>query len=378
MGERRLEIEEVRSTDALATLKPEWQDLVQRASTASIYQTWEWNEAWWRAFGSRKRLRLTILRTSGRIVGIAPLYLSFHLNTPLRRLAFLGTGVSDYLDLILDDDFAREGADFLLQHLCRSSGFDLCDLQQLRPGSLLLDSACAAGNDTALPSAPSILPQEPCPFVKLPESWDAYTKSVGKKMRSNLSYYDRLLSKTFEDVEFRLTGADDLDAAMDALFELHQKRWKARLLPGVMGGERIRGFHRTVARRFQANDWLRLHLIALDGGIVSALYCFEFREKYYYYLGGFAPDLGRYSLGTVLTARALKHAIERGCKEFDFLRGNEPYKYRWQPEERINHRVLVADSTGIRSRVMLGLNRLERCVEHRAKQFAENRGRSKK
>jgi CelD/BcsL family acetyltransferase involved in cellulose biosynthesis len=197
-------------------------------------------------------------------------------------------------------------------------------------------------------------------------------------MRSNLSYYDRQLPKTFENVEFKLAGADDLGAAMDALFELHQQRWNARLLPGVMGGERIRGFHQTIARRFQENDWLRLHLIVIDGKIVSSLYCFEFREKYYYYLGGFAPELGRYSLGTVLTARAVKHAIERGCKEFDFLRGNEPYKYRWQPEERVNHRVLIADSASARSRVMLGINRLERYVEHRAKEFAEHRGRSKK
>jgi CelD/BcsL family acetyltransferase involved in cellulose biosynthesis len=35
------------------------------------------------------------------------------------------------------------------------------------------------------------------------------------------------------------------------------------------------------------------------------------------------------SLGVVLTAKAIEWAIEHGRSEFDFLRGNETYKYRF-------------------------------------------------
>jgi CelD/BcsL family acetyltransferase involved in cellulose biosynthesis len=200
---------------------------------------------------------------------------------------------------------------------------------------------------------------------------------LGKKMRSNLSYYDRLLPRTFEKVETRLASPDELPAAMTALFDLHQKRWNVRLLPGVLGGRRTQAFHRLVAERSQARGWLRLHLIRIDGRIVSALYCFRFRERYYYYLGGFDPALGRYSPGTVLTAHAIRQAIAEGCEEFDFLRGAEPYKYRWTPEERVNQRLLMTRPRSLRSRALLQLNRLEHYVEHRAKEFAEQWGREK-
>ena len=372
-----MEIQEVLAPDSLRTLREEWDLLVDSCSTATIYQTWEWNEAWWTAFGSGKRLRLLAVRDAGRLVGIAPLYVSRHLNSPLRRLAFLGTGAADYLDLIADDKLADEVADSVFHHLDRARGYDLADLQQLRPGSLLLEVACAARNDTSLRRIPSILAQEVCPYLPLPGNWEEFGKRLSKKTRSNLGYYDRLLFKSFSGVEVRLARPDELHAAMEALFALHQSRWNARLLPGVLGSRKVQEFHRSVAARFQECGWLRLHLIEIEGNCVSALYCFRYRNRTYYYLGGFSPEFGKYSLGTVLTGRAIQHAIQEGCTEFDFLRGNEPYKYRWQPEERINHRMLLADARSLRSRAMVTLNRVERYVEHRAKEFAENRGRRK-
>ena len=373
-----MEIQEVDAPDALRALREEWEGLVERCPTATIYQTWEWNEAWWRAFGAGKQLRLLLIRDREELLGIAPFYTSRHLKGPLRRLAFIGTGSSDYLDLVAEVDSDEAVANEVLCYLDGTKGFDLADLQQLRPGSLLLEAACAARNDTSLRRPASIIAQEPCPYITLPESWEEYTKRLSKKSRSNLSYNDRLLFKSFPTAEIRKAESRELDSAMDALFDLHQRRWKSRMLPGVLGRKPVREFHRDVARRFQDRGWLRLHMIRIEEKIVASLYCFEYRKRYYYYLGGFAPELGRYSLGTVLTARAIQDAIVRGCEEFDFLRGAEPYKYRWQPDERINHRVLLADGRSVRARAMVTLNRFERYVEHRAKVFAENRGRSGK
>ena len=372
-----MEIQEASAPGSLRSLRDEWNELIERCSSATIYQTWEWNDAWWQSYRKGKDLRILRLTRNGKLHAIAPLYVSRHLNSPLRRLAFVGTGASDYLDLIVADECAREASTALLEYLDRSKAFDLGDLQQLRPGSVLLEAAKTAGRDSGLRRRPSTLPQEPCPYLALPPTWEEFAKRIGKKLRSNVAYYERLLAKTFGSTEIGMAGPGELEAAMDSLFELHQKRWNARLLPGVLNSARVREFHREAARRFQARDWLRLHLIRIDGRIVSALYCFQFRKRYYYYLGGFSPELGKYSLGTVLTAAAIKHAIEEKCEEFDFLRGNEPYKYRWQPAERVNHRVLLADSRSLRSRAMVTLNRFERYVEHRAKEFAENRGRSK-
>src|SRR5437016_4692981 len=99
-GDARVEITVVTDRDSLAGLRDEWNDLAERCPTSTVYQTWEWNEAWWRAFGRGKRLFVLLARDRNKLLGIAPFYISRHLNTPLRRLAFLGTGVTDYLDFL--------------------------------------------------------------------------------------------------------------------------------------------------------------------------------------------------------------------------------------------------------------------------------------
>lgn len=370
-----MEIVEAGSQDSFDLLWGEWEGLVSRCSRATIYQTPEWNEAWWRAFGRGKQLRLLQVWEGGRLIGLAPLYVSRHLGTPLRRLAFIGTGASDYLDVLAEEGSETEVGTAILRYLTRSAGFDLADLQQLRPQAGLRAAAECFGQRYSGPWKWSVVSQEACPYVSLPATWEEYGARLGKKMRSNLSYYDRLLSRSFEKAEVRLAEAEELPQAMRALFDLHQRRWRARLLPGVLGGGRVQGFHCRVAEQFQRRGWLRLHLTKLDARVVAALYCFRFRERYYYYLGGFDPELAKYSLGTALTAHAIRQAIAEGCAEFDFLRGNEPYKRRWMPEERLNCRLLLARPGSLRSQAMLRLNRFERYVEHGAKAYAEKRGR---
>lgn len=373
MEKPSLEVIESHSGEAFDALRGEWDALLEACGSATIYQTWEWNEAWWRVNHRGKRLRLLQIRERGQLIGIAPFYVSRHLGTPLRRLAFVGNGASDYMDVIAPDERAPEVCAAVFRTLESSRHFDLADLQQLRPRALLRREAEALPHRLA-----EIRPQEPCPCVALPDTWEEYARRLGKKMRSNLSYYERLLPKTFADAETRLAAEEEMEEALTALFDLHQKRWNAVLLPGVLGGSRVQAFHRLAARRLMERGWLRLHITKVEGRIVAALYCFRYRESTLYYLGGFAPELAKYSLGTVLTAHAIRQAICEGCAEFDFLRGDEPYKQRWMPESRVNARLLVPHPRSVRSHAMLRLNRLENYVEHRAKAFAarqQTRGR---
>ncbi len=399
-----LRVVEVGGPDALARLEPEWRALQARSADCTPYQTWEWNQAWWRHFGARKRARLLLFYArkdvenspirgaggapnggEGSLVGLAPLYVSRHLGTPLRRLAWMGTGPSDYLGVLALPEFEAEVAANLLRHLENDArGWDIADLQQIRPHASLLTGVEPSDSPVNFGEAATraVAPMEPCPYLALPATWEEFTQRIGKKLRSNLGYYDRQLQKNFQEARYTLADAETLDAGMTALFALHQQRWNARWLPGVLGNRRVQAFHREVAARFLANGWLRLHLLTIDGEIRSVLHCFAFGGRTYYYLGGFAPDLGKYSLGTLLTGRAIRQAIAEGCSEFDFLRGNEAYKYRWSPEERVNHRLLLlrtrAGSGGLPmlpGRAGFALNRMERYVEHRAKAFAAQQGR---
>ena len=388
-----MRIETIWAHNGVARLRDEWRGLQARCPNSTPFQTWEWNQAWITHFAARKRPLILLFRSeSGELLGIAPLYVSFHLGTPLRRLAWMGTGASDYMDSLTLPEHSASVANALRLYLKNEArGWDIADLQQLRNNSPLIQGTAkrreqGTGNSgqkkgsQKLEEGESCLPMEPCPYLELPETWEEVTAGLGKKMRSNLGYYARLLTRTFPDAAYSLADETNVQAGMTALFDLHQKRWNARWLPGVLGNRRTQAFHRDIAAQFLEQGWLRLHLLTIDGVIRSVLYCFHWNGGTYYYLGGFAPELGKYSLGTLLTGRAIQHAIEENSREFDFLRGNEPYKYRWLPQERINQRLLLLnarDSFGglgeWPGKAGLALNRMERYVEHRAKAFAEQR-----
>ncbi len=95
-----------------------------------------------------------------------------------------------------------------------------------------------------------------------------------------------------------------------------------------------------VAKKFAHKGWLNLSFLDINGEHVSGVLGFEYNEKYYYYQTAFDPNYS-YSVGNIHILYILKDLIARGLKEFDFLRGAEAYKLRWQPLLRNNNRIVM-------------------------------------
>jgi CelD/BcsL family acetyltransferase involved in cellulose biosynthesis len=83
-------------------------------------------------------------------------------------------------------------------------------------------------------------------------------------------------------------------------------------------------------------------LLAVNGGkAVGVLYGFIWGNTFAYYQGGWDAAWARFSLGTVLVRQAIRFAMLSGAKHFDFLRGAEPYKYRFGATDRIDETWLL-------------------------------------
>lgn len=357
-----LEVSVINSAEELQNLKQEWNDLVLRARGGGIFQTWEWISSCWKHFGRGKKMLVVCVSSGSRLVGLAPFEVVRMYGLPLRRLQLIGTGVSDYLDFILDSESEQAVLHSISTWLKENEHrWDLLDLQNFHADSPSVD--LWGSHHTGWQG--TVVEQELCPFLPLAESWEAMQSRFGKKMRFNLGYYERTIRRDFENVHIGLLPSEEIDEGMDAFFDLHTQRWRKRFLPGMLIGGR-RAFHKDIARCCSETGWLRLHGLRLNGDLKAILYCFAFKGKGYYYLGGFSPDLSKYSLGTVLTGAAIKDAIGQGCDEFDFLRGNEPYKSRWTKEARMNSRLIVRKETSP-SRLAASICSFEQRVEQRVK-----------
>lgn len=363
-----MDVREIRDAAAWGSYESAWRRVVDASPNATVFQTWEWLRTWWDHYGRHKRLRILVFLEDKTAVGFAPLFLPGWGRGP-RVARLLGAGVSDYGDLLALPGCEAEVTAALFGFFEQKGAWDGIDLQQLRPGSVALHGLPgwrAAG-------AP-VWPGENCPFVVLPPSWEAFRAGLGKKLRGNLGYYERALAKLYR-VDIRMATAPTLEADMDAFFDLHQARWNRRWLPGVFARGRTQTFHQSIARRLLHRGALRLHTLSLDGEIEAALYCFQFKGRCTYYGGGFNPERARLSIGTVLTARAIRQAIEGdGATEFDFLRGDEPYKYRWGAQDRANSRLFVARG-GVGPRLLQAWGRRQLQAELALKTWMHRRHR---
>ncbi len=205
---------------------------------------------------------------------------------------------------------------------------------------------------------------EACPVLELPPTWDDYVGSLGKNMREQIKRYPKRLEKEFR-VTYHLAETDaEVQQSLTDLFQLHGKRWRARGQTGVLATPRRQKLHRAVCAAFLKHGWLRLWTLRVDNRPACVLLNYSHGGKYYFFIGGFEPELMRWSVGTCLFARVIRTAIEEGATEFDFLRGEEEYKYRLGAINR-HYKTLSYYQDSPRGRLLQRRIQLENYLMHR-------------
>jgi CelD/BcsL family acetyltransferase involved in cellulose biosynthesis len=263
--------------------------------------------------------RVIAARRDGRLVGLLPMYLQHEAEGG--KLLPLGIAISDYLDGLFDQDGGVDVAEGMLRRLADRDDWQRCELQPLRPATPLLHARMPGCGD-------QLLAFEPCPVLSVPAQARELCEILPSRIRANLRYFQRR-AEALGQVSFETATTAGVSTFLDALFSLHEMRWRHLDQPGVLADPAVRRFHRSAAPLLLCVGLLRLHALWLDERIVAVMYVLFAKGRAYYYLSGFDPDLGKISPGTLTVGHAIQHAIAEGAHEFDFLRGQERSKYFW-------------------------------------------------
>jgi CelD/BcsL family acetyltransferase involved in cellulose biosynthesis len=303
----------ITSSDELVSVAAPWLELWRELPETTPFQSPMWLLPWWRHFGSND-LNVITVRDNGRLQALAPLYVIREDDESLGL--FLGTGISDYLDVLGNAPLPLQEID------CQ-----MWDLQQLRPDSAMLRMPLPDG------WSDNVEEQDRCVLLSIENAGDELQNLLSTHARKKLRYFRRSLASTFEDA-----NAENLDTLLDALFALHAARWQRRGMPGMLADDVIQRFHREVARAMLDAGALRMFAMRSADRIVAVFYGFAHHDTVSYYLSGYDPELDRHSPGTLIVAHAIERAVHEGATTFDFLRGAEEYKYAWGAKDRINYR----------------------------------------
>ena len=324
-----LYLEEITSAATLESLQDEWLELWKRSNWAKPFQSPRWQIAWWRHFGIGELLTLAI-HYGGRLAGIVPCFCN-----QFGKGRLIGTGISDYLDILAENGFEQICAEIFFEYLRNHSD----KWNQFEFGEL--------ENNSGLLSAPipeslnrQVSDTHVCPVIKLPSDMDRYYKMLHHVHRRKLFKAIREIKK-LGTLKFEKASPQHQSEFTDELFEFHGKTWQSRNKCGVLAESEIQKFHREFIAESISDNVVHLSRLALNEKTIAVVYGFEWSGCFYSYIGGFDPEYARYSPGSVILLNIIEDCINRGLQEFDFLRGAEPYKYLWQAADKTLYHLTI-------------------------------------
>jgi CelD/BcsL family acetyltransferase involved in cellulose biosynthesis len=335
----------VTEPEEFESLTPVWDNLLEKCCDEStMYLTHEWLLTRWQHFGEGQRLNLLLVERDRRVIGIIPLVRNEYRLGPFKldALEFIGGTSRNYVGLMSPED-RPEVISALLDYLKENlHGVSLILRLSMIPGDSQFLSALR-GN--MAPFSKDLVFQEKvktlAPYIALPATWDEYLGSLRGKRRRMLGRMLRNLEKEHGVVNFQQCDADSLEAALNQLFDLHQERWQAVGISGSFADPRVKEFYREVAWKFLNRGWLYFSSMNVDGELVSALYGCLLNRKVYFIASGRDIRYSKYDVGHLHKMHVIKDAISRNLSEFDFLQGDEPYKFYWTKSARRYMRVTI-------------------------------------
>lgn len=341
-------------------LKSEWNQLLEQSGLNNFFLTHEWQSTWWEFLGVGDLWIVAFYAPESKeLVGIAPLYRTVSESDGAgnaertARLTLVGCiDVSDYLDLIIKRGWEEEFYSALCSWLYSSDApewdvLDLCNLPEQSQTYTLLPPLF----ETVCQNV-QVMQEDVAPQFALPTHYEEYLQDqVDKKQRHEIRRKQRRAERETKmdfyiigQPEFGRNGATggralNLDAELDDFIRLQRasRDDKADFMTPHM-----RNFFKNMAKRMLEAGRLRLCFLKMNDQKAATLFAFEYDNRFLLYNSGYDPDIfAHLSPGWVLLAYTIQYAIAAGNKLFDFMQGDEEYKFRFGSQEYKVMRVVV-------------------------------------
>jgi CelD/BcsL family acetyltransferase involved in cellulose biosynthesis len=186
--------------------------------------------------------------------------------------------------------------------------------------------------------------EDVCPVITSPSGdWDEYLATLDKKDRHEIR---RKLRRAAVVGDLSVEIAAPTEDALEQFIHLHTLRFGEHgLFPEGVGGDRSRRFiHRLGELERDSADGGQLHVALVrcgHHGLIWTALAFDDGETCFLYNAGMDPSASEVSPGISGTAMYLMDRLAAGRRRFDFLRGDEPYKYEWGAKDEPIERLLV-------------------------------------
>ena len=332
LGMPKAEFAVVENTRTFAALEREWDDLYRNSPLATPFQTWAWMYSWWQYYGESYELRLiTVRNDKGLLVGLVPLVLERTMG--FARLLWIGTGLSDYLDMLVREGWENDVARAAVRALAGVGSWYVADLQLMSP------DAAAWCIQREWDGHQLRVWQDSCPVMEI-RPWDEILASLSRNHRSSVR---RAVRRAAADgLHRKIADVPHTKQAARRLVALHREAWQERSIGPEHLTKRYEDCMIAAADRmasqglgsisefWQGEEAIISHLILFGRGFCGT-----------YLHGASQSAIQRYQWSSLCIWDAVEIACSKGLSCLDLLRGDEPYKLRWNSSVIRTHRLIM-------------------------------------
>lgn len=336
--EMKYRIVKVTDKDRWCELESEWRTLLLESDFNDIFLTYEWLKMSWEAF-NKGRLFILALWENKKLISILPAYIKKH--GIIRKLQFLGSGMSDYGGFIIHKNVDAENViAAVIEYLLKEPGWDMVDFQQIAEisstyrhiGSLDIQNKDKVFNI-------SLKPMVKCLYIPNVGQKDNFESGINKKMLRYMKTRE-IDIKEKEDVSY--IKIDKItNELLNCFYDMHINRWRAKGKKSVLIQKKYREFYTRIAKTFNEKGWLHMYALKFGDNYVAFEFAFLYNYKIYDYICTYDTKSAYFCPGNLLKRYLICTSKDFSVLELDLLRGEEEYKYKWTSNSRTNYRFVL-------------------------------------
>jgi len=292
-----------------------------------------WLQAWWQELGiGSGNLAVVLVYQEKELVGLAPWYVTNDWSG--RTLRFLGSGVTctDYLDIFcLPGWHNRVGQTIAawLQSTANQQRWGRIELVELEghvanaPGVAALQDALAQAGWSE-----EITALESCWVVPLPTNWEDYVAGLNPRGRRRARQACKLLEQGRVSYDVA-QHPSEIEQRWPEFIRLHQNRRQEKGEAGCFADKSFERFLECAVKQLAQQNQVALIGLNHEGKWIATGLQLLGPACRHLYQTGMDCQFMKLEPGHVINALMLHDTLQAGGLGFDFLRGNEPYKARW-------------------------------------------------
>ncbi len=354
-----LRLETVSKRSGFAALRESWDELNLASAKPGPFLDWEYLDLWWQHHEKDETTEVHILiariESTQKIIGFAPLMIGRNadISTRFRYLGFLGTYgniLSEYEDFLIADGWRQQVVDLFADAIHSPSlrkRWDVLALSFVPENSKNVEAFAAALKQSQRINLQQIIERKSY-TITFDGDYENWVASRSKKFRKHLRAIDR---KIQNEEDFRVEIGSDIcsgEEFLDHFQRLCAMRWGSE--GEISQSDAFRNFHTDLINRWQKSDQVLLTLLYSGSEVIGVEYGFVFAEKYWAYQGTWNPEYKHLSPAWISQSEVVRHNIDSGLKEFDFLPGEEDFKRKWSTGHWTAHFFEAANPATLKGR----------------------------